>query len=248
MIGFLITLAAAAQLTATPVLSPLDLYKHAVSAMRAVQDPPYLRFDVEERFTHGAKTVQFVGVELERTQDRSALLRLTNDQSARPKHLTLSIPPDVFLNRAGQEPLPASGLVSGLDAAGELKTIAAVQAIDVHYTIDSLGEDVLPDGSSADHLKLQPTQDPLRYNLRELWIDPATFRLRRAVAIWRAPMIAHAQDVPVTLDLDSQGFVERWHLAATARMLLGSYSLEQETSYGNITASDQMAWSSFDGS
>jgi hypothetical protein len=250
MIAFLLGALIVAQATAPPASTPADIYKRAVMAMRAVHDPAYLRFDLDERFTHAASVVVFAGEELERTQDRGAYLRLTSDPGAKPKHYTLPIPPDLFLKSGAGAGVPStdSQLVSGLDnSANPLKTIASVQAIGIHYAIDSLPDEDIPGCASALHLRLAPSEDPLRYNLRELWINPGTFQICRAIAIWRAPVAGHMQDVSVSLDVDPNGFVEHWQISTTARALLGSYSLQQETSYRNIQPTDETAWSSFGG-
>jgi hypothetical protein len=60
-------------------------------------------------------------------------------------------------------------------ASAELRTIGTVEADANDYRITDAGIDQLRDGP-ADHLKLEPIADPKFYRLRDIWIDPTTFR------------------------------------------------------------------------
>jgi hypothetical protein len=56
-----------------------------------------------------------------------------------------------------------------------LRTIGTVEANANDYRITFAGIDQLRDGP-ADHLKLEPITDPKFYRLRDIWIDPTTYR------------------------------------------------------------------------
>jgi len=74
--------------------------------------------------------------------------------------------------RAGEPSLP--------DVPQPLKTIARVVAYGPpHYAIDVTGNESV-DGHTCYHLRLRPIDDPRRHNLRELWVDAATFDLWKA--------------------------------------------------------------------
>lgn len=229
-------------------LSPVDVYKHAVMAMHAIADPPYLQFNVEMRTAHATKIIDNTYVDVERTIDRRTWVRASaSDSHARA--VTLPIPPDLFLNPARLPEQNEGGLSSGLDstAAAQPKTIAAIEAVGVHYTVTQVGVEALPECESAIHLQLTPIESPLRYNLRDLWVNTENFHICRASAIWRAPVITHDQDIPVTLDVNSAGFIEHWSLTATARALFGSYTINQEASYREISAAAPQTWSALNG-
>ncbi len=62
----------------------------------------------------------------------------------------------------------------------DLKTIAVVNArARPVYTVTSSSAETI-DGYSTDHLALDPTNDPTRHALRDLWIDTTTYDVRRA--------------------------------------------------------------------
>jgi hypothetical protein len=61
------------------------------------------------------------------------------------------------------------------EASGDLREIGHVEATTRDYLITEVGIEKLRDGSAM-HLKLQPLHDPTYLRLRDLWIDPATYR------------------------------------------------------------------------
>jgi hypothetical protein len=75
---------------------------------------------------------------------------------------------------AEHQPQPAA-----LPDVPNLKTIASVVAYRPDYAIDLLGIESI-DGHPSYHLRLRPYGDPLKHNLRELWVDEQTFDLWRA--------------------------------------------------------------------
>jgi len=232
--------------SSTPTLTPREVYVRVVTTMHAIETPPYLRFDAEVRFTHGSKVVDRSTEDFERTEDRRTFVRPSGGAPGTSQEISLPIPPDLFLGHsppsALPSPTPESQLASGLDDTGGLKNIATVQAINVHYVVDALPLEDLPNCAEAIHLRLEPMGDPLRYNLRELWIDPATFRICRAIAVWRAPVITHDQDVSVLLDVDSGGYVTHWEITATARVAFGSYTVRQDVYFSSIEPINAAIW------
>lgn len=66
----------------------------------------------------------------------------------------------------------------------DLRTIAAVVTVaKPAYDITLAGTDPLTKGGRAYHLVLKPLSDPWKHNLRELWINTATFDIMRAVLV-----------------------------------------------------------------
>jgi hypothetical protein len=74
---------------------------------------------------------------------------------------------------------PAGGVQMEPDIAG-LQTIASVVAVaQLPYVADLVGVETI-DGHLTYHLRLRPTSDAQRHNLRDLWIDTQTYDLRKA--------------------------------------------------------------------
>jgi hypothetical protein len=63
-----------------------------------------------------------------------------------------------------------------------LKNIASVFAYRPDYAIERLGIESI-DAHTAYHLRLRPYGDELKHNLRELWVDVATFDLWKATFV-----------------------------------------------------------------
>lgn len=74
---------------------------------------------------------------------------------------------------------PAPKKVDTLEKQSGLKTIAIVSSSARAYRISLVGTESDEYGQ-AYHLSLQPLRDPLKYRLRDLWIDTKTFVTARA--------------------------------------------------------------------
>lgn len=74
---------------------------------------------------------------------------------------------------------PAPQKVNALAQESGLKTIALVTSAARVYRISLVGI-VSGARGSAYHLSLRPLEDPLKYRLRDLWIDAATYEVERA--------------------------------------------------------------------
>ena len=73
---------------------------------------------------------------------------------------------------------PSPQKVDRLARNSGLKTIAIVTTSARAYRISLVG--IEADGTAHDyHLLLQPVHDPLKYRLRDLWVDTQTYALRR---------------------------------------------------------------------
>jgi hypothetical protein len=226
--------------TPAPTPAPLDIYRRTIKIMRSIEAPSYLEYDVRIHTIHkGREAVQHFDefTNVEKTIDRTGRLYVSGD----PKTFTsfVRIHPDLFLgHRLGEVDSNALTVQTGAEPDQDLKTIATVSAQNQVYDVTMVGTEDLPACSSATHLALKPLLDPLRYNLRDVWINPTTSRICRAVAIWRDP-VEFAVPIPtvftVTLDVDSNGFVNHWATTGVARFIGMPYAMTQDWTYSNIT-------------
>jgi hypothetical protein len=74
---------------------------------------------------------------------------------------------------------PSPQKIAKLEQQSGLKTIALVTSSARAYRISLVGVEREQEGP-AYHLKLQPLEDPLKYRLRDLWIDKTTYETERA--------------------------------------------------------------------
>ncbi len=81
------------------------------------------------------------------------------------------------IRREYHDPSPAK--IAQLEQTSGLKTIASVTSSAGSYKIELVGVEPEQTGP-AYHLALTPLRDPLKYRLRDLWIDKATFETDRA--------------------------------------------------------------------
>jgi len=233
-------------------MPPVDIYKRAVVAMHAIQGPAYLQFDTRVtsklRGGRGAVILQHIR-HVERTSDLNDIAQDV-DEDIDPRATPFEIAPDLFLGRPAQN-APASNseaLTSGLDDLTDkpLKTIAVVSVTRINYNVTTVGTEDIPNCASSIHLKLEPQRDPLIYNLRDLWIDTATSRMCKAVAVWRGHVGAVRVLAPITLNIDGNGFINHFSTLVSARFLVGAMSIQQDASYDHLQAVDKSVWSAAD--
>lgn len=74
---------------------------------------------------------------------------------------------------------PAPQKISALEQKSGLKTIALVTSSARAYRISLIGIEPQAHGR-AYHLSLAPLRDPLKYRLRDLWVDTSTYQTERA--------------------------------------------------------------------
>lgn len=237
-----------------PDLTPVEIYKQAVATMHAIRPPAFLRYDTRVKTTIPHDVVLQHLKHVERTADRTIVTHDVDEKIDR-RAKAFEIGPDLFLGHAAETKPTASTdtLSSGLDenpSGDKLKTIGAVTVTYVHYTVQTVASEDLPDCARAIHLKLEPTADPLRYNLRDLWVDSTTSRICKAVAVWNGylNMVIQRKRViaPITLELDRSGFITHWSTAISARFLLGgTMDVDQDGSYESLETIDSSAYELF---
>ncbi|HEV2642486.1 MAG TPA: hypothetical protein VGT98_07255, partial [Candidatus Elarobacter sp.] len=235
----------------SPEMAPVDIYKRAVAAMHAMHAPAYVQFDTRVRTTirEGNELVIVQHLKhVERTNDQNVVARDV-DEPIDHRVNPFDIAPDLFFEHAVKAK-PASSsdtLSSGLDdlADKSLKTIGVVRVTYVHYKVRTAGTEDLPSCASAIHLQLEPVGDPLIYNLRDLWVEPATSRICKAVAVWRGHIYWKNVIAPITLDLDEHGLITHWITTLRTRLLAAVIISEEEASYENLQPVEESVWTAF---
>jgi hypothetical protein len=228
----------------TPQMSPTQIYYSALATMRMSEAPAFLRFNLESTTTFHRTVVIQHFAHVERTADQSDK-SLDVDTTINHNFGPLDVEPDLFLGHSvTRTPAPDStAFALGVDSQREqpLTTIATVAASSPFYKISTAGIETLENCGATIHLVLQPRKDPIRYNLRDLWVDETTSRICRAAAVWRATV-----EVPtvatVTLDVNADGYITHFHTVATAHILVGTLSATQDAIFTGIQPADESAW------
>jgi hypothetical protein len=226
--------------------TPLDMYRQAIKTMHSITAPAYLEYGVSIHTSHkGRNVVQHFDevTVVEKTADGTGRLYVSGDRKTFTGSLQFS--PDLFLGHtSGTDSSQRLTIQSEAAPSQQLKTIGTVSVQNQVYDITNAGSEDLPQCSSSIHLALKPRFDPLRYNLREVWIDPTTSRICRAVAVWRDPVefAVRIQTVfAVTLDLDANGFVAHWTTTGVAKVMGMPYAMTQDGTFSNIIAVTETA-------
>jgi len=187
-------------LTANP--DPYAIYHAALKQLAALAQPPFI--DEISRWT-----VTVNGAEEPPTPNRRGLFR-SSDRSEcvfyEPYHPTDRVTigasyfaPDVWLVRG--EKTAAAANANFAPDLGDLKTIAAVRAVaPPAYDISLAGVSRAADGHAIYHLTLKPRFDPVKHNLRELWIDAATYNLLRARVLGSYQVKGHPEEPSMAVE------------------------------------------------
>jgi hypothetical protein len=94
--------------------------------------------------------------------------------------------------QAAHQPQPAA-----VAEVPDMKIIATVVTYRPDYAIDLRGIESI-DGHPTYHLRLRPYGDPLKHNLRDLWVDEQTFDLWRAHYVGQCGPCNGPNDITVT--------------------------------------------------
>jgi hypothetical protein len=124
--------------------------------------------------------------------------------------------PFAWTMRSSVRVAPASGgeVMMQPDVAG-LKTIASVVAVaKPSYAFGRASEASPPvenvDGHAAYHLELRPQEEPLKHNLRDLWIDVDTHDLRKAHFVGTYRPVPQAPVSPTDVTVYFRNVVGCW--------------------------------------
>lgn len=156
----------------------LATFQRAQSAWEAHRLPPYVEFDVhiEHRDSTGKITTGREHVLLRTFDHWCKTSEIDSDSTQMKTSMGLScVGP-------GASPLgfniashyPNSTQIDPFSS--QLRTVASVRAI--HYFVQLAGEDRI-DGYPCYHLVLRPIHDPEYYPLRAVWVDEASWDVRR---------------------------------------------------------------------
>jgi hypothetical protein len=177
--------------TPAPSLDALKIFRNAVTRLSSYPDPPYIVWtDIWQtqttRLSNGEVTLT---KEARRFAVRSSDGMEYGSDPPADKKLPPALILHVFVGPNAwsmHAPRPAPQAQSTPqssqpipDLAG-LKTIATVTAVaPPAYRSEAPQLETL-EGHQVYHLRVTPTSDPARHNLRELWVDTTTFDLRKA--------------------------------------------------------------------
>ncbi len=197
--------------------------------MRAIVVPKYIRYVDSETLQHKWKRKRIVSIVYERTLDHIARYIGTNPNGTPTTDIRVAhafLPPDLFIGRgnAAQQKGQASFEI-GTDAPPHIPTIDTIYT-SRRYTIALVGTEPRSWCGDAFHLTLTPKGDPLRDNLRDLWIDRTTFRICEAKAV-RKVRIGSPVDALMTIRLRRDGYVSSYLTTATGRMFGFPYTLSE---------------------
>jgi len=226
-------------------MAPLTIYRSALARMRSVTAPAYLQFKLQATTAFSGSIViqHFVGVE--RTADRKRKFRDV-DAVIQRNVWPFELAPDLFLGHTGlATPAPsANEFTFGLDETSTkpLSTIATVTS-NSRYSVTLDGVEDLQGCGHALHLKLKPLQDPMRYNLRELWVDASDARICKATGVWFATVERKKIVATIALDLNADGLINHYRTSVSARFLVLTVSGRQDGSINDIRSVSDTVWS-----
>jgi hypothetical protein len=173
-----------------PTLSPYQIYKTAITHLASLNQPRFI--DQTDRW----QEVRVAGADV--AGSRSWSERRIWD-SANRLECVLSVPfnpslpvivgdaafsPDAWLVKLGEHRAPPErGIVPNIEPdLSDLKTIGIVSTVSKpFYNVRLVGIDPLASGGNAWHLRLDATSDPMKHNIRELWINAQTYDIMTAV-------------------------------------------------------------------
>lgn len=169
---------------ATPTSDPFLIYAAAMQKLATLPEPAYI--DATQRVVVTSATNYNVHDQrgLFRSSDRRENI-LTVPYSPRVEAFVGDsyFAPDAWLvHHTGAATLQSAGSLN--PDLSDLKVIANVVSVNKGtYDISLVGVEPLSNGGSAYHLDLRPRSDPIRHNLRELWVNTQTNDIARAVLV-----------------------------------------------------------------
>jgi len=218
-------------LPATPSPPPgtdLDartIYKKAMAHMRSFPISAVIRYHYTVVLDHHSKQKSYSYTVIERLRDHYGRFISLNPDGTESQDIQLRqtlVSPAFFL-----EPARPQEQDDGLKSIGEV--VAAP------YDAVLQGNEPAGTCSNAYRLQLSPVANPGRFPLRELWVDTETFRICRAKLI-RSIYVITREPALVDLDVDANGFVDRWQLSGTGHFALLSYNINATGTFSDVTS------------
>ncbi len=188
--------------TPVPDAAAERLYSQARAAWRDPSPPPYVRYGALVRYQHGKHVVDTWWDAVYRTSDGAMTLNEVHDAAAE-NHRLRGVPFSIFgfqvfdtnpdaepirIDEPQIAPIETFGVRSHVTldpnaqpsapaplSTGLLRQISHIVANTRVYQVTLVGTETIA-GAPAQHLSLVPLSDPGANRLRDLWIDPATYR------------------------------------------------------------------------
>jgi hypothetical protein len=180
-----------------------------------------------------------------RTEDGQARYQDDRGVPIRPEFPFIFIRPDLLL-----KPVAATPRQFGITADSPYTVIGSTGTHTTHYTVTDVSGETAADCPGATHLRLRPKAgaDPFHYNLRELWITPASGRVCEAIAVWNAGVYyGHRFSIAFVLHVAPEtGLIDRWFSTGVARSGPFSSSYRVEGRYTNVRAEQSAPTGLFD--
>jgi hypothetical protein len=184
------------------------VYSHAIQAMAAIAPPPYVRFHEDVTFSHAQLVFkQQPGPKLQtmillgkndppraydvvyRAADGVAAMHSADGKErlvGNPAPWNVMWNEIIGIGKAAGAPSAvtqpnASPAPDSESADATPATIGSVTVFGSRfYRIENAGAESI-DGATAFHLRFTPIADPDAHSLREVWVDTATYRFRKAM-------------------------------------------------------------------
>ena len=172
----------------TPTPNPYQIYREALAHLYTLPQPDYIvdtQHWLSSTLYDGGATNENVWDQRTVFDSRNHLecnLRVPYSPSEAPGIGESYFPPDVWLINRRTPTAQAADNPNMAPDLSDLKTIASVISVaKPSYDIRLVGIDNLTRNGLAYHLLLRPLSDPVKHNLRELWIKTNSYDIVRAV-------------------------------------------------------------------
>jgi len=228
-------LAGGSPLAAQDVPPPMDILQQALVVWNARPTPPVVTYDLNFRGTRKrGEFTRELHVEYD-AANRTYKARVLAASGSEPIGVNAErqrlFPDETF----GLVPRVRGGVQDGPNAQ-PIRTLAVQRAVTRYpYDVSFAGVETVR-GRDAYHLRFAPRGDAERYPVREVWIDTASFDVRRVVAreVERAGIVS----VPFLLTVEYAEAGPYWLVAsgeagATAHLVLFTISAQGAATYAN---------------
>jgi CubicO group peptidase (beta-lactamase class C family) len=231
---------------AVPPTSAEQRYFGALAVMHAIPNAPFWRFGYHfGQVATGIPDRQADVQVVTRTEDGQVRYQDDRGVPVRPGFPFMYIRPDLLL-----KPVAATPRDFGISADSPYTVIGSTSTHTTHYTVTDASGETAADCPGATHLRLRPKAgaDPFHYNLRELWITPASGRVCEAIAVWNAGVYyGHRFSVAFVLHVAPEtGLIDRWFSTGVARSGPFSSSYRMDGRYTNVRAEQSAPTGLFD--
>ncbi|MGZ3539593.1 MAG: hypothetical protein ACXVAF_00185 [Vulcanimicrobiaceae bacterium] len=171
-----------------PPDNPYQIYKVAMQRLATLDQPSYI--DDTEHWTlatftghEEATSEHFQRTIFDSLNRRENVMAVPFSARDEPLIGDSYFAPDTWLmGKRAQPSAPPAQAPNMAPDLSDLRTIASVVTVaKPSYDIRLVGIDSLTGGGTAYHLSFHPLLDPMKHNLRELWINTSTHDIMRAI-------------------------------------------------------------------